>query len=112
MSNENLAVQLEKIKAALAKWYEELQDYTKWALANDGVLDDTEKKEIYRKINDINAILAHVELIEKKKGISKASTVETEKKQETDKIPTHLVSEIEEIKRGLQEIQALMNQNQ
>ena len=75
-------------------------------------MDDTEKKEIYRKINDINAILAHVELIEKKKGISKASTVETEKKQETDKIPTHLVSEIEEIKRGLQEIQALMNQNQ
>ncbi len=74
-------------------------------------MDDTVKKEISRRMNKIYAILAHVELIEKK-GISKASTVETEKKQETDKIPTLLVSEIEEIKRGLQEIQALMNQNQ
>jgi hypothetical protein len=112
MSNENLAAQLEKIKVALVKWYKELQVYTKWALANDGVIDETEKEGITRRMGDINSILARVELMEKKNGISKESIVESEKKQEATKIPTHLVSEIEEIKRGLQEIQALMEQHQ
>jgi hypothetical protein len=45
MAKENLMEQLQKLKEALGKWEKELEKYKNWALQNDGVLSDEEKKK-------------------------------------------------------------------
>ena len=67
MSN-TLNEQLEKLKERLVKWNGQLTGFKQWALANDGILDETEKSLIALLEKEINAINQRIAQIEKAKG--------------------------------------------
>ncbi len=96
----DLATKLSKLKVTLQKWYKELEEYKAWALANDGVIDASEQAEIDRRTEDITIISMRIAEIERKKGIAKDV-----------KGPDHLISEVDSIKKDLDEIKALLENN-
>ena len=63
--SDTLNEQLEKLKERLVKWNGQLTGFKQWALANDGILDETEKSLIALLEKEINAINQRILQVEK-----------------------------------------------
>jgi hypothetical protein len=65
---DNLNEQLAKLKGTLVKWTASLVEFNKWAVSNDGVIDETEMSLINRLQSEITAINQRIAQIEKAKS--------------------------------------------
>ncbi len=68
--SEKLEAQLGSIQQQLLKWNVELNDFQKWDLDNNGILDDTEKAALNSRKAEIAKILKRLEHIAKLKGLN------------------------------------------
>ena len=68
--NEKLEQQLSTIQQHLLKWNEEINNFQKWDLDNNGILDDTEKAALNSRKAEIAQILKRLEHIAKLKGLN------------------------------------------
>jgi peptidoglycan hydrolase-like protein with peptidoglycan-binding domain len=71
--SDTLNEQLEKLKERLLKWNGQLTGFKQWALANDGILDETEKSLIALLEKEINAINQRILQVEKAKSNANSS---------------------------------------
>ena len=74
---DNLNEQLAKLKGTLVKWTASLVEFNKWAVSNDGVIDETEKSLINRLQSEITAINQRIAQIEKAKAGTNQGTQNT-----------------------------------
>lgn len=65
----SLPKQLTKLMSKMNKWETLLDDFTAYALENDGVIDNKEQRRIDKIQKDIAAIKARILKIADKKGI-------------------------------------------
>jgi len=67
MATENLNEQIEALENKLTSYKKELDEYQKWAISNDGKIDETEKKEIERMLLAINGASTQIEELKEKR---------------------------------------------
>ncbi len=68
--SEKLEAQLGSIQQQLLKWKVELNDFQKWDLDNNGILDDTEKAALNSRKAELAQILKRLKNIAKLKGLN------------------------------------------
>ena len=68
--SEKLEAQLGSIQQQLLKWNVEHNDFQKWDLDNNGILDDAEKAALNRRKAELAQILKRLENIAKLKGLN------------------------------------------
>ena len=68
--SEKLEAQLGSIQQQLLKWNVELNDFQKWDLDNNGILDDAEKAALNSRKAELAQILKRLEIIAKLKGFN------------------------------------------
>jgi hypothetical protein len=68
--SEKLEAQLGSIQQQLLKWNVELNDFQKWDLDNNGILDDAEKAALNSRKAELAQILKRLENIAKLKGFN------------------------------------------